>query len=185
MKIVKFLIGWVLFWAVLAYVATVKVPEMSFQEALVDSSVVLWTLGLGWLGGLSAMLFGSKDGDNNKLIAIVGLLLLPQMGNSQTQVFTNGEESWTLDSCYLNYYDNIRDIEVAYYLIPAVSKRLWDSNGITSLNTPEYEADYVPAYRITWKERFVAIDQYLNWSFVTIWFEKTSTSTSIIRIQYE
>lgn len=136
---------------------------------------------LGWTFSAN-----KSNGDSNKLLVfIVAMCCLPQMGNSQAQVYSNGEESWTLDSCYLNYYDNLRDIEVSYYLIPAVSKRLWDSNDITSLNTPEYEADYVPAYRITWKERFVAIDQYLNWSFVTIWFEKTSSNTSIIRIQHE
>ena len=121
----------------------------------------------------------------NKLLCMsIVLFVTVQSTTGQNRVFclSDNQFVYTIDSSLMMEYDQLRDIENTYLLIPKISP-VWDSNGTISDNTPVWDPTYHPIYEVTWMESFIAIRQDLIWSDLKIWFKKEGTGqTRIIRI---
>lgn len=118
------------------------------------------------------------------IVAVIWLafILFASTLKSQTYSLEDNQFTYTVDSSFLMEYDQLRDQENTYLLIPKISP-VWDSNGTISENTPVWDPTYRPIYEVTWMESYIAIRQDLVWLDLTIWFKKENTGRiRIIRI---
>lgn len=122
----------------------------------------------------------------NKLLCMsIVLFVTVQSTTGQNRVFclSDNQFVYTIDSSLMMEYDELRNRENTYLLVPKING-VWDSNGTITDETPVWDPAYRPAYSVTWMEAYVAIREDLMLFDLNIWFKKDNTGrTRIIRIQ--